>query len=209
MIIRSRLCASSARQSRGLEFSIKAKPTDRPSTRSSSRVSRASTKSSGSVHEEDIAKILSTPSWSVRSLLPDQDGPRAPREVSSKELRHLLRLSALPPPSSPEAEEKMLDTLTSQLHFVKEIQTIDTTDVEPLGSLRDETAQAAREEAITLDSVRDALETEELVGPFKRPRRRKDLPVETNGAEDWDPLTLPKKKSGRFFIVQRGAQDSQ
>src|SRR6266516_5495727 len=68
----------------------------------------------------NVDKLLSKPSWSVRSLLPDSQTTSSP-EVTPKQLHHLLRLSALPQPSSSEEETKMLQTLSSQLHFVMEI----------------------------------------------------------------------------------------
>src|SRR4030081_3089495 len=89
--------------------------------------------SSTSKEPLDIAAVLSKPSWSVRSLLPDPFVPPA-EEITPKQLHHLLRLSALPQPKSPEEEAEMLKTLHSQLHFVRDIQSVITDGVEPLQS---------------------------------------------------------------------------
>ena len=109
---------------------------------------------SGSTKAEhvDVEELLSKPTWSVSSLLPPKDpSPESP-QISSKQLHHLLRLSALPPPKDEAEEAKMLSTLSSQLHFVKDIQSVDTTGVEPLRSLRDETAEGEKE--VAGDSLR-------------------------------------------------------
>lgn len=98
----------------------------------------------------------------------------------------------------------MLATLSSQLHFVKEIQKVDTTGIEPLRSLRDETAKGEKEAELDLEALRGALENEEILGKFnKRIRRRKSL--ETNVEQPvWDPLQTASKKVGRFFVVEGG-----
>ncbi|KAF1989003.1 hypothetical protein K402DRAFT_319703, partial [Aulographum hederae CBS 113979] len=148
-----------------------------------------------------IQEILSRPTWSVESLLPDENSPDAPT-ISPKQLHHLLRLSALPLPSSPEEETKILNTLRSQLHFVKEIQKVDTTGVPALKSLRDETAAAEREIQVNLDTLKEAFANEEVLGNYyKRIRRKEETPVDTKGAEDWDVLGSAQKKVGRYFVV--------
>jgi hypothetical protein len=67
----------------------------------------------------------------------------------------------------------MLATLSSQLHFVRAIQGVDTTNVTPLRAIRDETAQGLREQTIGLVELRAALEAEDVVGHARRPRRRR------------------------------------
>ncbi|KAK1754308.1 hypothetical protein QBC47DRAFT_383587 [Echria macrotheca] len=155
--------------------------------------------------------ILSKPTWSVRSLLDspsssqDADTPK----ITSAQLHHLLRLSALPPPSSPVEEASMIKTLQSQLHFVRAIQQVDTTDVKPLSSIRDETAAGLEEMTIGLDQLKDALEAEEIRGHCRRPRRKRDVPVDTAGVEDWDALAGASEKAGKYFIVRsaKGMED--
>ncbi|OJZ91632.1 hypothetical protein ASPFODRAFT_122688 [Aspergillus luchuensis CBS 106.47] len=116
--------------------------------------------------DADIDAMLAKPTWSVRSLLPEEsDKPSAP-SVTPAQLRHLLRLSALPQPATEEEEKKMLETLESQIHFVKQVQRIDATGVEPLQSIRDESPEAVQENTIGLEKLREALSKE-------RVRRRK------------------------------------
>jgi hypothetical protein len=96
----------------------------------------------------------------------------------------------------------MLKTLSSQLHFVQDIQTVDTTGVEPLRSIRDETAAAEKADEISLESLREALDAEEHVGKHhRRIRRRTDLPLDTKEVEDWDALGHTSKKASRYFVV--------
>jgi len=148
--------------------------------------------------------VLSKPTWSVRSLLPSSSDAQETPKVTPKQLHHLLRLSALPNPESKEEEEKMLHTLSSQLHFVKEIQSVDTTGIEPLRSIRDETLEAERANEINMEDLKEAFSKEEIVGRSGRLRRRKDLPVDTKGAEDWDVLGQASKRVGRYFVVESG-----
>ncbi|KAI9681314.1 MAG: hypothetical protein M1817_002597 [Caeruleum heppii] len=158
--------------------------------------------SSSSSRDDTLDELLSTPSWSVRSLLPSSETAIKAPEVTSKQLHHLLRLSALPPPSSPAEETKMLQTLQSQLHFVQDIQSVDTTSVDPLRSIRDETPEAEAENEITMEKLKGAFDKEEVRGPSKRIRRKKGLTVDTKGAEDWDVLGLASRKVGRYFVVE-------
>lgn len=98
----------------------------------------------------------------------------------------------------------MLETLSSQLHFVREIQSVDTTGVEPLRSLRDETAAGKEEAELGLNALRDALSREEIIGKHhKRIRRRRsnDAVIESS---DWDVLGSAERKVGRFFVVEGG-----
>ncbi|KAJ9308144.1 hypothetical protein DTO217A2_2385 [Paecilomyces variotii] len=152
----------------------------------------------------DIESIISTPSWSVRSLLPDDSSKSQTPALTPKELRHLLRLSALPQPSSEAEEKKMLETLESQIHFVKEIQRVDTTGVEPLRSIRDETPEATKENTIGLDALKDTMARERVVG---RSRKIERAPAEKNTRPDgdtWDnnALGCASKTMGRYFVVE-------
>ncbi|TGJ86783.1 hypothetical protein E0Z10_g1944 [Xylaria hypoxylon] len=120
----------------------------------------------------DFASLLSQPTWSVRSLLPPNTSSSQATTITPKTLHHLLRLSALPLPRTPDEESQMLATLSSQLHFVRAIQVVDTTDIAPLRVIRDETALGLREQTIGLAELRDTLESENVVGHARRPRRR-------------------------------------
>lgn len=99
----------------------------------------------------------------------------------------------------------MIKTLESQLHFVRAIQSVDTTGVRPLQSIRDETAEAEKENEITVESLKDAFAKEEIVpGKTRRIRRRTDVQIDTKGVEDWDALAQAPKKIGRYFVVDTG-----
>lgn len=159
--------------------------------------------------EESIAAMLAESSWSVSSLLPPKGQSDSPPSISSKQLHHLLRLSALPPPASAEDEKSMMDDLAAQLHFVKEMQKVDTTGVEPLRAIRDETLAAEQEQEITLDTLKDALAQEEVVGKFyKRIRRIAETTKPERQPKDWDPLSHAQRTSGKFFVVDSGKGNS-
>ncbi|KAI0837320.1 hypothetical protein F5Y06DRAFT_86730 [Hypoxylon sp. FL0890] len=186
-----------------LRQSLRALPAQKPRSISStaSRISHPNTK--------PIADILSKPSWSVRSLLPSAES--SDTKITPKTLHHLLRLSALPPPSSAEEESRMLRTLESQLHFVRAIREVDTTGVEPLRAIRDETAQGLREQTIGLEQLKDALAKEDVVGHARRPRRRRGGRVagQKEGeemadpeVEGWDVLGNASETVGRYFVVR-------
>lgn len=98
----------------------------------------------------------------------------------------------------------MLSTLSSQLHFVKDIQQVDTTGIEPLRSLRDETTQGEKEAELGLDALKEALSREEIRGKHhKRIRRQQDLLPE-NREEKWDVMGSASRKVGRYFVVEGG-----
>jgi Asp-tRNA(Asn)/Glu-tRNA(Gln) amidotransferase C subunit len=127
--------------------------------------------------------------------------------VTKEKLHHLLRLSALPPPKNELAEAKLLKTLQAQIHFVKEIQKVDTTGIEPLRAIRDESTQATEEETITLADLQPYLDKEERFGRNGRLRRRDG--VDDHGDENaytWDPFGMSadrSKKHGKHFVVKR------
>ncbi|EME88222.1 uncharacterized protein MYCFIDRAFT_148855 [Pseudocercospora fijiensis CIRAD86] len=154
----------------------------------------------------ELGELLSQPTWSVASLLPAlQDGMP---KVSSQQLHHLLRLSALPPPKDLEEEGKMLATLSSQLHFVRDIQRVNTEDVKPLSSLRDETSQGEKEAELGMNALKSALANEELRGQHhKRVRRKHERQQGQDQEQDrWDVLGNASKKTGRYFVVEGGRQ---
>ncbi|RAH66585.1 DUF726 domain protein [Aspergillus aculeatinus CBS 121060] len=153
--------------------------------------------------QDDIDAILAKPTWSVRSLLPDEtDKPSIP-SVTPEQLRHLLRLSALPQPANEEEERKMLDTLESQIHFVKQIQRVDASGVEPLQSIRDETPEAVKENTIGLEKLKEALSKERVVGRNKRIQRIESQRNERPDGDIWDgnALAYASKTKGKFFVV--------
>lgn len=144
-------------------------------------------------------QILAHPTWSVRSLL--AEGNASPAEtITSAQLRHLLKLSALPAPTSEQEEASMIATLQSQLHFVKAVQRVDTTGLEPLQAIRDETEEGRKQSAIGLEHLIDIIAKETRVGHYQRPRRVKKK-VESE-AENWDALSTASKKAGKYFVVE-------
>ncbi|KAJ5129431.1 Aspartyl/glutamyl-tRNA(Asn/Gln) amidotransferase C subunit [Penicillium bovifimosum] len=152
-----------------------------------------------------IESILGAPNWSVKSLLPDP-ASKPPPSITPKQLHHLLRISALPQPIDQEEEQLMLDTLESQIHFVKEMQLVDTTGVEPLARIRDESPAAMEEAKIGLEQLKEALSREKVSGRRKRiervPRERNDCPDGT--AWDGNALACATKKMGKYFVVEIG-----
>ncbi|KAF7512100.1 hypothetical protein GJ744_002813 [Endocarpon pusillum] len=157
------------------------------------------------VRHPKIREYLRNPTWSVKSLLPDPAAVehQAPT-IGPKELHHLLRLSALPQPKDAAEESSMLKTLETQLHFVREIQKVDTTGVEPLVSIRDETPQAIEENTITLADLQEDLDAEEKVGKNGRVRRVPRDDPEAKKAEAWNLFKMAEGKTmGRFFVVRK------
>ena len=157
---------------------------------------------SGSLDGAQIASLLSKPSWSVQSLLDSKVSSRSDPVITQKQLHHLLRLSALPLPETAEDESEMIRTLESQLQFVRAIQKVDTTGVQPLQSIRDETEEAAKENEVTLESLQADLDKEEVVGRSRRIKRRKDVTTVKQKGTHFDPLALASKKIGKYIVVE-------
>jgi aspartyl/glutamyl-tRNA(Asn/Gln) amidotransferase C subunit len=169
--------------------------------RNQPRFSTSPTFSSQSISPE---AILEKPNWSVAALLsPKQSSSEAP-VITTQQLHHLLRLSALPMPRSDEEEREMLETLASQLRFVQEIQSVDTTGVEPLQSLRDETKAGEQEAEIGLATLEEALSQEDIRGTHHRRIRRRTDPSAGDRAESWDVLGAARKRVGPYFVVEGG-----
>ena len=180
------------------------------------RIVPAQFRRQSSLSNDGIARLLSKPTWSVRSLLPPSNTPtnaEAQRssqsppvpEVTSKHLHPILRVSALPAPRDDAEEARMLETLSSQLHFVRSTQSVDTTGVEPLRSVRDETSDGDKVRTVGLAETRDALGREEIVGKHHmRLKRRQtaDKDEEIKKAEDWNVLGSAERKVGKFFVVE-------
>jgi Asp-tRNA(Asn)/Glu-tRNA(Gln) amidotransferase C subunit len=154
------------------------------------------------IHPDELEQLLAEPTWSVESLLPPKTrSPDAP-QITSQQLHHLLRLSALPPPETPEQEQKMLDTLVAQLHFVGKIQEVDTSGVEPLRAIRDETMAAEEEQTVTITTLADALKNEKIIGTHYKRIQRDTTPVDAKDAEQWDVLGSAERKVGKYFVVE-------
>lgn len=97
----------------------------------------------------------------------------------------------------------MISTLQSQLHFVRDVQRVDTANIVPLRSIRDETRAAMLEQTVGTAQLEHALGQEEFFGHSKRPRRRRSRP-EASDAEDWNALELASQSSGKYFVVRSG-----
>ena len=149
-------------------------------------------------HVKDIEAMLAEPSWSVNRLFTSHHSS-SESPISKKQLHHLLRLSALPLPANEAEEAKMLKDLGSQLHFVRAIQDVDTDGVEPLVSLRDETVEAAKEDEITVDTLKEDLAKETVTGI--RGRITRSDHAEKEDAEDWDALACAPKTVGRYIAL--------
>lgn len=160
--------------------------------------------------QRNIATMLSRPSWSIRSLREPSSSSSStgpPETITSKQLHHLLRLAALPLPRDAAEEATMLDTLQSQLQFVRAVQRVDTAGVEPLRAIRDETQDGVRANTITLEDLRPVLDREELVGHYKRPRRIMDSADEGDEpAERWHVLGAASRRAGKYFVVESSKQ---
>ncbi|KAI1269473.1 hypothetical protein F5Y18DRAFT_99513 [Xylariaceae sp. FL1019] len=211
---------------RVLQHSVRARrahhrPNAAQSTASLTRPSR--TQSSPPSNTADLATLLVEPTWSIRTLLPSASSASTPDGLEPRALHHLLRLSALPQPATEAEQTRMLSTLSSQLHFVRSIQSVNTAGVSPLRVIRDETSNGLREQTIGLADLRSALGREDIVGHAKRSRRRSALA--TQSSEDvtashqkpeeqpremcdqqsnWDVLGGASETAGRRFFVVRG-----
>lgn len=104
----------------------------------------------------------------------------------------------------------MLKTLESQIHFVKEIQRVDTTGVEPLRSIRDESPAAVEEMTIGVEQLKDAMAREKVSGRRRRIQRvqgeRNDRP--DGSAWDGNALGSASKTKGPYFVVETGNGDA-
>lgn len=104
----------------------------------------------------------------------------------------------------------MLRTLEAQIHFVKSIQDVDTKDASPLRAIRDESREAIKESTISLETLKEALAKEQVVGR-RRKIQRQTTTIEDGKAshvesDQWDGNALGSatKTAGKFFVVQSG-----
>jgi hypothetical protein len=102
----------------------------------------------------------------------------------------------------------MLRTLEMQLHFVRAIQAVDTTGIEPLVTIRDETEEGIQELTIGLENerIKEALRAEEKIGRMGRVRRRREGVVEDRRHQkekEWNPLEGAEGRTmGGHFVVE-------
>ena len=157
-------------------------------------------------HVKDIEQMLAEPSWSVNALFTSDHSPASESRVSKKQLHHLLRLSALPLPANEAEEANMLKDLESQLQFVRAIQKADTDGVEPLVSLRDETVEAAKENEITVDTLKEDFAKEVVTGI--RGRITRSGRAQKEDAEDWDALACAPKTVGRYIALDNKSSET-
>ena len=100
----------------------------------------------------------------------------------------------------------MLETLRRQVHFVKQVQSVETEGVEPLVCIRDETAEYAESNTLGLEQMRPWLERED-VDRNRTVRMRKTM---KKWWRTWDVFKLGKdcgltfpRTQGRYFVVKR------
>jgi hypothetical protein len=107
-------------------------------------------------------------------------------------------------------ETSMLRTLEAQIHFVKSIQDVDTKDIPPLRAIRDESREAIKESTISLETLKEALAKEQVVGRRKKIQRQTTTtaPVDASHVESdqWDGNALGSATTtaGKYFVVQSG-----
>ena len=158
----------------------------------------------------EISDYLSKPSWSVRETLlapsTSSSSDLSEEEITPAKLHHLLRLSALPIPSTKAEEEKAINDLKRQLQFVRAIQKVDTTGVEPLVAIRDETEEGRKEREIGMDDpeIKRAFAREKVVGRRGRivsVRDDEETLEKEREKRDWDPLKRANRVVGRYIAV--------
>jgi Asp-tRNA(Asn)/Glu-tRNA(Gln) amidotransferase C subunit len=120
----------------------------------------------------DLDEYIGSPGWTLDDLLPPHRTGSSPTEadqdtsITPKTLHHLLHLSGLPPPKSPEEESKLLSALHDQLHFVKHVQSVPTEGVEPLIRIGDErgAAEGNTEGVLTFQECVEESDSETIPG---------------------------------------------
>jgi len=120
----------------------------------------------------DLDEFIGSPGWKLNDLLPPHRTGFSRTEadddtsITSKTLQHLLNLSGLPPPKSPEEEIKLLSALHDQLHFVKHVQSVPTDNVEPLIRVGDErgVADGNTDGVLTFQECVEESESETIPG---------------------------------------------
>jgi len=95
----------------------------------------------------------------------------------------------------------MISTLNDQLHFVGNIQKVDTNGVKPLTAIRDETLASEEEQSITLKTLQEDFAKEKVIGKHYKRIQRDTTLTNAGGVEGWDVLGSAERKVGRFFVV--------
>ncbi len=148
--------------------------------------------------------MLATPTWSISSCAPSGTDHKDRVPVDEERLDHLQKLSALSTPDRATEKARMLRHMTSHIHFVREVQQVDTQDASALRSIRVETDSAFSDNQISIDSVKDALLSEETSGRhFMQIRRRiaSTSDYKSNGGPKI--MDSAERKSGNYFVVDR------
>ena len=95
----------------------------------------------------------------------------------------------------------MIKELDSQLYFVQAIQDVDTTNVEPLQSIRDETREARDAATFGVDELQEVFDSEVVIGKRRRIRTRKDAWTTEEHSDGVDLLAQAPKRLGRYVVV--------
>lgn len=98
-----------------------------------------------------LDSLFKTPTWSTKSMLPSKgsDISDVPA-ITSAQLDHYLKLSALPKPKDPSERQSLLRDVSDQLHFVQMVKEVDTRGFHPLTNL---TAGQAEDEELTYEDA--------------------------------------------------------
>jgi hypothetical protein len=83
----------------------------------------------------DLNEVVGSPGWKIDDLLPQRTASSertSDNSITLETLRHLLHLSALPPPQTSQEESNLLSALHDQLHFVRHVQSVPTEHINPL-----------------------------------------------------------------------------
>lgn len=104
----------------------------------------------------------------------------------------------------------MLEDLEDQIHFVKEIQRVDASNVEPLQSILDESPEAVKEKTVGLQQLKTAMSKERVIGRHKRIQRIEGERNERPDGDAWDgnALGYASRTKGKFFVVDTGKGNS-
>lgn len=168
---------------------------------------------------DPLDQVFAKPTWSVHTSLLNPAHPTASpspqaqqEEITPQILAHHLRLCALPPPSTPQEESRLLADLRAQLRFVRDVQAVPGAaagEVEPLRAIRDETSAGASEATVGLEAMRAALAREERFGFRGRPRRRGGRDGLGDEARVGDEETLVQEATAErrergYYVVESG-----
>jgi len=113
----------------------------------------------------DLDEFIGSPGWNLEDLLPPtkENASQTAESITPQTLHHLLQLSGLPQPESPEEESKLVSALHDQLHFVRHVQSVPTENVEPLIRVGNERGGESGE-SLTFEECMDEARSEEIPG---------------------------------------------